>query len=167
MAKKTITITLDKGELLYEVENKTYLTGRSREDGNNYAAVSHMQVTEEPEKQNQVLRFISNAVDTLKTHLSEWTDSDVVSSDNALDTATGGSYTFTLLMPNNYNQSVVDSITASMHSYVVNIAVAEWFLITNKAESSDYATLAASNLEATRQCLNKRVRPSRPAMCGC
>lgn len=36
MAKKVIAITLYMSELVYDVQNKTYLTGRSRKTGSNH-----------------------------------------------------------------------------------------------------------------------------------
>ncbi len=39
-----ITVTIDIHELVYDIQNKTYLTGRSRGDGKNYRQVALMQV---------------------------------------------------------------------------------------------------------------------------
>lgn len=76
MAKKTITMTLYVSELVYDVQNKTYLTGRSRQTGTNHEEVANMQANDDDENANQILRSIQNAFGTLKTKLSEWLDED-------------------------------------------------------------------------------------------
>ena len=56
MAKKTIAITLYMSELIYDVQNKTYLTGRSRTNGTNHEEVANMQANDDDENANQILR---------------------------------------------------------------------------------------------------------------
>lgn len=74
MARKAILMTLYISELVYDIQNKTYLTGRSRRTGANHEEVANMQANEDEENANQVLRSIQNAFGTLKTKLSEWLD---------------------------------------------------------------------------------------------
>ena len=61
MAKKTITITEYMSELLYDIQNKTYLTGRSRQTGANHEEVANMQANDDDENANQIIRSIGNA----------------------------------------------------------------------------------------------------------
>ena len=161
MAKQTITITLHTSELVYDVQNKTYLTGRSRSDGENNEAVADMQATDDAENANQVMRSIGNAIGALKANLGEYVSD---SGTTASDVLFGGKdkVTVTLSMPGNFNVAVRDSLAAAMHQFVVNIAVGDWFLITDKADAEGYMTLAAANLVQIKDALNKRVRPSRP-----
>ena len=162
MAKKTITITLNKNELLYDIENKAWLTGRSREDGSNDAAVSKMQAGDEDADRNQMLRCISNAVATLRNNVAEWLGD--ANSNAANDTLITDSvaHTIVLQMPTNYNTSVNNTVVAAMHQYVVNTALAEWFNMTSKEDAADYYTLAAANLQQLKDAIYKRVRPTRP-----
>ena len=162
MAKKTITITLNKDELLYDIENKAWLTGRSREDGNNFAAVSKMQAGDETADRNQMLRCISNAVASLRNNIAEWlSDAASTSAVNTLITDSAA-YTIVMQMPMNYNTSENATLAAAMHQYVVNTSLAEWFNMTAKDEVTDYFTLAAANLQQVREASLKRVRPTRP-----
>lgn len=161
MARKNITITLHKSELLYDVQNLTYLTGRSRADGKNHEEVANMQANDDEENQNQILRSIGNAFSELKTKLSEYLSSTETKGDNILTDATG-KFSVSLSMPGNYQQSTVETIAAAAHQYIKNSAVADWFTIVNKADAADYFKLAGANLEQIREALNKRVRPTRP-----
>lgn len=164
MAKKILTITLYKSELLYDIRNLTYLTGRSRNNGNNHEEVANMQASEDDEDNNQILRSIGNALDSLKTKLSEYFEvSSVTTSNNELLESTGD-ITIKLSMPSNYNLSTADSITSACHQYIVNISTADWFAITNKADAGDYVSKAAANLEMIREAANKRIRPTRTSV---
>lgn len=163
MAKKTITITLYKSELIYDVQNKTYLTGRSRKDGTNHEFVANMQANEDDENLNQLIRSIGSAYDSMLMKMSEYiVDSSTSANDILKDT--NGSFVVTLTMPNNFNQAANTAISSGLHQYIVNMATAEWFTITNKADAGDYYTLANTNLEQVREAINKRIRPTRASV---
>ena len=160
MAKKTISITLYMSELIYDVQNKTYLTGRSRQTGTNHEEVANMQANDDDENANQIMRSIGNAFANLKTKLSEYINENGTSTNDKQLSSTGN-LTLSLNMPPNYNNASNDTISTALHQYLVNSAIGEWFTITNKNDASDYITLAAANLEQLREAVNKRMRPTR------
>ena len=161
MAKITIQVTLNKSELLYDIENKAWLTGRSREDGANASSVSKMQADDESADRNQMTRCMMNAVATLRNHIAEWiNDLNVNEVNDVLDT--GSAFTIVLKLPMNYNTSVNKTIGLAMHQYVVNTALAEWYGMTAKDEAQNYYTLAAANLQQLKEATFKRLRPSKP-----
>lgn len=160
MAKKVIAITLYMSELIYDVQNKTYLTGRSRQTGTNHEEVANMQANDDDENANQIMRSIGNAFANLKTKLSEYINESGTSTNDKQISSTGN-LTMSLNMPPNYNNASNDTISTALHQYLVNCAIGDWFTITNKNDASDYITLAAANLEQLREALNKRMRPTR------
>lgn len=160
MAQKTISITLYMSELIYDVQNKTYLTGRSRNTGDNHEQVANMQANEDEENQNQIVRSIGNAYANLKTKLSEYIEDSGSTANNILLSASDN-LQINLVMPSNFNPATNNTIGAALHQYIVNSAIGEWFTITNKADAADYLTLAAANLAEIREAINKRVRPTR------
>lgn len=160
MAKKTISITLYMSELIYDVQNKTYLTGRSRNTGDNHEQVANMQANEDEENQNQIVRSIGNAYANLKTKLSEYIEDSGSTANNILLSASDN-LQINLVMPSNFNPATNNTIGAALHQYIVNSAIGEWFTITNKADAADYLALAAANLAEIREAINKRVRPTR------
>ena len=160
MAQNTFSITLYMSELIYDVQNKTYLTGRSRNTGDNHEQVANMQANEDEENQNQVVRSIGNAYANLKTKLSEYIEDSGATANNILLSASDN-LQINLVMPSNFNPATNDTIGAALHQYIVNSAIGEWFTITNKADAADYLTLAAANLAEIREAINKRVRPTR------
>ena len=155
-----ITVTIDIQELVYDIQNKTYLTGRSRSDGKNYRQVALMQANNDDENYNQIMRSIRNAIARVKAELAEVLTGDVTSGDNALKTD-AEAVVLLLEMPGNYNNSATDSIVAAIHQYIVAFVTSEWFMITNKADTDDYAHVAETSLEMLREGLCKRKKPSR------
>ena len=182
--KKPVTITLYLSELKYDVHNKTYLTGRSRQADGNYEQVAAMQSNDDEEDLNQLLRVIGNAYNRLKTEMAEYiiedgcqcgclsgntsTTDDVCNcegeeGDNILlENDDDDVLTICLQMPSNYNTGTIGTLTQEAHQYIVNITLAEWFNITNKQDAKEYYQMAAANLEVIRKALSKRVRPNRP-----
>ncbi len=164
--KKEITIRLEVKELVFDIQNKTYLTGRSREADNTkgYEAASHIQVSDDDENSYQIRRSISNAFCNLKTELAEYLDDSATTTDNLVkseidnDTA----LILKLLMPSNYNQAAEDNLGAALHQYIVSRSIADWFTITDKADTAEYTAMTEAALEAARRALYKRRRPSRP-----
>lgn len=163
MAKQTITITLYMSELVFDVQNKTYLTGRSRTNGENFEQVANMQADDEEENSKQILRSIGNAYGSLMAKLSEYVDSNLTTAtDKIIDE--NANLTIALQMPGSYNKAANEAVVAAVHQYIVNTAIADWFVITNKSDAVEYANLAAVNITQLREALNKRVRPARTAI---
>lgn len=165
MAKKTITITLYMSELIYDIQNKTYITGRSRQNGNNFEEVANMQANDDDENANQIVRSIQNAYGLAKSKLSEFIEESETTGSNEL-ISSEDNITVTLKMPGNYNESTVESISSAVHRFIVNTAIGEWFSMTNKADAADYFNLATGCITDIREAINKRVRPTRTEVGG-
>lgn len=162
MAKIDVQVTLYMSEIIYEVQNKTYLTGRSRSNGTNHEEVANMQANDDDEDYNQVVRSIGNAYDTLKTKLSEYLEGSstgITANNKQIDPSVN--LTLTLKMPSNYNPATKDTVCTAINQYIVNCAIGDWFMITNKNDATDYVTKASAYLEQVREAINKRVRPKR------
>lgn len=160
--KKSISITLDIAEIIFDIQNKTYLTGRSRSDALSHERVAAMQANDDEENLDQVRRSVSTALAQLKTRVGEYLTVDATSARNALLEA-AGSVVLLLAMPSNYNTASLEAIAASAHDFIVARAVADWFVITDKSDASDYAEAAERALSALDVALCRRVRPRRPA----
>lgn len=158
--KKELNITLYMSELIYDVKNKTSLTGHSRYNGGNPEEAANMQVSDDEDNVNQIARSIGTAFSVLKTKLSEYLTEEDTSSDNE-QISHEENLTLTLHMPSNFNFSAKDTVTSCIHSYLVNSAIGDWFIITNKADAETYIATANSCIDMLREALNKRVRPVR------
>ena len=151
--KKSISITLDIAEIIFDIQNKTYLTGRSRSDALSHERVAAMQANDDEENLDQVRRSVSTALAQLKTRVGEYLTVDATSARNSLQEA-AGSVVLLLAMPSNYNTASLEAIAASAHDFIVARAV---------ADASDYAEAAERALSALDVALCRRVRPRRPA----
>ena len=155
-----ITINIDIKELVYDIQNKTYLTGRSRSDGKNYRQVALMQANNDDENYNQILRSIGNAFAKVKAELAEVLTGNATQGNNMLNINTE-SEELLLEMPDNFNHAATDSIVTAIHQFIVAFVTAEWFMITNKPDTEDYKRLSETSLELLRESLCKRTKPSR------
>lgn len=160
MAKGTIIIDLYLSEVLYDVYNKAYLTGRSKYTGENYRTIANMQANEDSENKNQLLRSIGNAFAELKRIAGEYLYENCNTTSNELQE--DGILTLCLLVPSNFNVAMKDNIAMAMHQYLVNTTLFEWFAITNKEDANNYLQQAVDNGKNIRESLYQRVRPLRP-----
>ena len=158
--KKTINLTLKMSELIFDIQNKTYLTGRSLSNGDNHSQVANMQANDDDENESQILRSITNAYAVLRTRLSEYIELDENSSNNDC-LGTSENLVMGLQMPSNFNASVTKTIGEAAHQFIVSTAIADWFAITAKGETHDYSSVAAASLKVLEEALCKRSRPQR------
>ena len=161
MAKKNVIITLYMSELIYDVQNKTYLKGRSKTELD-AAKVAYMQANNDDENLNQLLRSIGDAYGSLKSELSEYINEQASSGNNILPGQ--DNIVVTLTLPNNFNEAAVEVISTGLHKYIVNTAIADWFDLTSPDDSERYAKLAVANMQEVHDGINKRLRPVRPTV---
>lgn len=170
MAKKTLLVKLVLSEILYNIDSVTHITGRSRFDGKNDAQVAYIQTNDEDEVLDQLYRIVGNSFSRLKMKLSEYLNEKETAANNVI---LGGAnivdasktcLAISLKVPSNFNFSVRDSVAASMHQYIVDSAIADWFKMTNKTDAKDYYELAEKDIIDLREAINKRMRPTRTSV---
>ncbi len=158
-------INLSVDEMVFDIQNKTYLTGRSREaaDASSYETAANMQASDDDENLYQIHRSMTSAVSELRTALAEFLEENSGEVDNTLDKSLeeDSTLTFEFALPANYNMAALGSVAQAMHQYIVSRSISDWFLITNKAEAETYAGVAKLALEQARRSIYKRVRPQR------
>lgn len=164
----TLEVKESVKELMYDIMNKTHLTGKSREaeGSKNYEASSRMQASEDDDNSYQLRRSLQTAYTSLKSLLGDYIDEDKTTSNNLLSSEIDGDGILVLSfkMPSNYNKSSTDSLGAGIHAYLVDKALADWFAITNREDAQTYENHSAASLEIVRRALYKRSRPTRPAI---
>ncbi len=163
MAKKSISIKLFLSEIIYDVQDAAYLTGRSRQTGANHEEVAHIQAGDDDEERNKLLRSIGNAIGILKSRMSEYLGLNISAFTDALQTGEGV-IEIILSMPMNFDDAAISAITGEMHQYIVNTTIAEWLTITDKNDAKEYFDFATLNLANIRDSLHKRTRPVRSSL---
>lgn len=159
---KDVTITLKKDEILYDIENTTYLVGNSRSTGENFEQVSNMQNSGEGEDRNFVLRSIETAYAEVKRILSRYINEDMAAANNDLMLATGD-FVLSLNVVDVFNESATESLKGAAHEYIIASALMDWFANVKPDEMTIYQTRkqeASVNLLAS---LYRKKAPLRPA----
>lgn len=166
-SKKDITVTLEVKELMFDIMNKAYLTGKAREaeQAKGYEAASNMQASEDSDNSYQLRRSLTNAFSGLKSLLGEYLFENKTTTDNKIysEVEADGQLTMSFKLPSNYNNASADSLGSGIHAYLVDMSLADWFTITDKNDAQDYLSHSAASLEVVKRSLYKRSRPTRPA----
>ena len=127
--KKDLTVTEEVRELIYDVQNKAYLTGQAREaEGKKpYQAASNMQASDDDENSYQIRRSLANAFSSLKSLLGEYLYEDRSTSNNRMisEIDNNGQLTLAFKLPSNYNNASADSLGNGIHSYLVDRTLAQ------------------------------------------
>ena len=159
--KKTVTATIDMQWLLYDIMNETYLRGRTIQNDENHKEVASMFASEDDENRDKILRSIKKGFAEVMTALAEYSNvSDTSTDDKPIDGTTD--LTLTLSMPSNFNEAATAGLGEAVHDYLKNITVAEWYMVTDKADAEQYAALAQRSMASILSSVSKRSRPSRP-----
>lgn len=160
--KKKVTATIDIKELLYDIMNETYLRGRTIQNGENHKEVASMYASEDDENLDKLLRSIKKGFAEVKTELAEYLDEDGTTTDNSRYDGESD-LELNLTMPSNFNEAATTGVGEAIHDYLKNTAIAEWYMVTNKADAEQYVALAQKSLVSIQQAVSKRSRPKRPA----
>ena len=150
MAKKDITITISMPDVVFEVYNDSYLTGKSRV----------YEFLPDEDDVGHIQRSVSSAWSKLKLALSEYLVDGGTTADNGL-LDIKSTQTLSLSMPSNFNESARSTIADCIHRYLVYSSLFEWFLVTNKTDAKEYGEMANGELVLLQAALAKRVRPQR------
>ncbi len=158
---KTITITLKKEEILYDVENTTYLIGNSRSTGDNFEQVSNIQNSGEGEDRNFILRSVENAFDEVKRNLSRYIDETKVAANNELMVETGD-FVLSLNVVDMFNEASTDSLKSAAHGYIVSSALMDWFANVKPDEMVIYQNRKSEANISMLSSLYRKKAPARP-----
>ena len=159
--KKNVTATIDIKELLYDIMNETYLRGRTIQNGENHKEVASMYASEDDENLDKLLRSIKKGFAEVKTELAEYLDEDGTTTDNSRYDGESD-LELSLTMPSNFNEAATTGLGEAIHDYLKNTAIAECYMVTNKADAEQYVALAQKSLVSIQQAVSKRSRPKRP-----
>lgn len=159
--KKAVKATIEMSWLIYDILNETYLRGRTIQDDKNYKEVASMFASEDEENYEKLLRSIKKAFAEIKTELAEYLDESGLETSNVAISG-DDDLVLNLTMPSNFNEAATAGLGEAVHDYLKNVAVSDWYLVTNKTDAAEYVQLAQKSLENIRKSVSKRSRPTRP-----
>lgn len=158
---KTITITIAKDELLYDIENTSYLVGNSRSTSDNFEQVSNIQNSGEGEDRNFILRSIENAFNEVKRNLSRYIDETKIEANNDLMEATGD-FVLTLKVVDMFNEASTDTLKSAAHEFIVSSALMDWFANVKSDEMTIYQNRRVEANVSMLSALYRKKAPARP-----
>ena len=160
-AKKAVKATIKISWLLYDIMNETFLRGRTIQNKDNHKEVASMFASEDEENREKILRSIKKGFAEVQTELAEYLNENGTTTDNSHFDGTHD-LVLNLTMPSTFNAAATTGVGEAIHDYLKNVAIAEWYIVTNKADAAQYVELAQKSLESIRQAVSKRSRPVRP-----
>lgn len=159
--RRPVDISIDLGILLYEIENETWLRGRSVA-GKEKADI---RITPDPGVKERVFRSLQSAYTEIENLLGEYLRGQRNDRTNEL-WQHNKDISIRLWLPDNYETSSIDSVTQSIHSYLRDKSVADWYSITNVEEAKLYASRAEQASITLRESISRRRRPRPPHFRG-
>lgn len=158
---KDIAITLKKEEILYDIENTTYLVGNSRSTGANFEQVSNIQNSGENEDRNFILRSIDTAFGEVKRNLSRYIDESKLTDNNDLMSAEGN-LVLNLKVVDQFNEASTESLKSSVHEYIVSSSLEDWFANVKPDEMPVYQNRKVEAATSMLAALYRKKAPVRP-----
>lgn len=154
---KTIKIKLGLGEILFDIQNKTYFAGKTREADDRIKAT----IQASSDDNTQMFRAIQNAVDRVTIALSDYITGSNSSFSNTCFASGGATEQISLTVPSNFNSGMGKSIATMIHSYIVDCALRDWFTLVFKADAADYVQLSNVTIQDIVSAISKRTAPTR------
>lgn len=159
-----VKVTMEVGELLFDIMDKTDLTGVSREaQGLDFKAAAEMKASAD-ERGYQLRRSLNDAWTSAKAELSEYVSDATTTADNLVRATidSGGQLVMGFGLPENYNPASTDALAGSLHEYLVDKAMFAWYMLTNRPEAADYLQMAGAAMDRAKRAMYSRRRPVRP-----
>lgn len=147
--------------LLYDIANETFLRGRALANRDNYKEVAAMYATAEDEgHREKILRTVKKAFTEIRKELSEYLEEERKTA-NSSGYGNTPDLVLNLPMPSNFNEAATDGIGEAVHDYMKNLAIAEWYLVTNRDEADMYMQLVNKAMLSLQHAVSRRERPHR------
>lgn len=159
--KKSVKITTKIDWLLYDIMNETFLRGRTLQNRDNHKEIASMFASEDEENQEKILRSIKKAHSEIKTELSDYLNESETETDNSHFDGSKD-LELELTMPSNFNEAATSGLGESVHDYIKNRTIAEWYVVTNSNEAEQYLAMSQASMANITYSSSKRSRPSVP-----
>lgn len=157
---KEINIQIGLAEILNEIGDTAYLTGKKSsqtENGNG----SETQRVNDPVQSRKIRRALTYAFADVRKLCSRYLADGKHSDNNATDIPQEGVWKLTLHMPDGWDETVATSLTQNLHELLVNYALYKLFLLTAPDESEEKLMQAALCREEAKGVLEQRKTPVR------
>lgn len=190
MTKETLEITLYTSELLYDIRTKLRALADTEYTDDTQERAALIRDETDYGQTHILLRHIGTAYSILRKQCEEYIVEDIQNADNILMQATrqkqdgiitysykgqepdsdttqteDNTLTLFLRVPANFNHSVRDALSATMHTYIVDAALSAYLSLRGLSNAATlYAEQSESAITMVDQALSARIRPTRIRM---
>lgn len=162
MAKNEVKITIHLSEVIYDIQNKTYISGEvAGGNGESAEKVSMQQVDSEEWSNNQIIRSIGNAFSRIQSSISEYWGMSSADETNVQMQSGARGLVIKLSMPMNYNATTLRDVTQAIHQTLVYQAIYDWYMLVSPSGADVWKEMADEQIGRVRLLLSRRLRPSR------
>lgn len=160
-----IQITQYVREIIFDIQNRAYIIGQSKlsDSGKTAETVYNIQQSDDIDDNYQVKRSLTSAYSTLLSALSEYLSSNKTTTDDIIkpEIEKYGTLIINLSLPDNFDNTSLDSLNDSIHDYLVAKSLGDWFTMTNKEDAEVYLAQSAIYLTKILNAVFKRKRPKK------
>lgn len=157
---KTVTITLDRGEIMSDIVSAAHIVGRRVSIPGQEEKASDIQTPEEGPDKYIVARSMAEALSNAREKCARYLSSGRLTDNNSLEDI-AGSYVLNLSMPERWNFGATTKLTNSIHNHVVSFCLFSIFEKTNPTEAKNYFDKSQMELNAIKPILELRTEPVR------
>jgi hypothetical protein len=157
---RTITITLNRDEIMSDVISVAHVTGRRLNVAGAEEKASDIQTPEEGADRYIVARAMQEGLSIVRKECGRYLSNGRFTDDNSLEDAVGN-YTLALNMPDRWNFGATTSLTSLANAYVRDWCIYNIFEKTNPEEAANYLSKANVSLSGIKPILEMRTAPVR------
>ncbi len=165
-AKLTVTLLFSREALLYDISNIAYVEADVMEAENPHQSHQVFDITEDGniDRITRILDLVhTSCVEGLYPFTKDSCEDGMELNDNFSETDT---YVITLKVPQDFSSTTAKYFEQLIHEYMVDMALAEWLMITKPTSAQNWAAKAQNIIEEIKSKLNTRsgriLRPLRP-----
>lgn len=163
--KKTVKLTFQVRELMYDIANKAHLIGQAQSAKGAAPDVTDLLQAGGTEAQvYELKRSIARAYNKACSLMGEFmAGRETLADDDLMDTelSSDAQLTMYLHVPYNYDENATPALAEGMHAYLVCTALSLWLSVMGDGSAEMYATLAEEGAAMAVAAVFGRKRPTR------
>lgn len=162
MSKKEVKVTIHLTEVIYDIQNKTYISGEvAGASGDSAEQVAMQQADSEDWSENQIMRSIGNSFSRIQSSISEYWGMSSADETNTQMQSGARNPIIKLYMPMNYNATTLRDVSQAIHQTLVYQAIGDWYMLVRPSGADVWHRMADDQIGRLRLLLSRRLRPSR------
>ncbi len=160
---KTVTLTFKRSEILYDIKSMAFVEGDTKKVEQEHDRHQVMDVGEDGNV-DRVTRVLDLTFAECVELCYPYSKTEVTDGTADDDTLEEKDYVLTLTLPDDFSQTTIDLIKASIHELMVCRVMADWMSITKKKAAADWQTKGETARQTVWSKLNGRIERVRRKM---